>query len=205
MSNTIVTGEVRFSYVNIFEPRVSSFGGEPKYSLVILIPKSDIATKQAIDKAIQETVNEAAQKVFNGAVMGLHLPVHDGDGIMQNKGTPYPDECKGHWVLNCSSKLKPEVVDENLQPVMSQSQVYSGCYGRVSLRFFAYNQGRRGVSAGLGNVQKLRDGEPLGGGTTAAEDFGAPPVQNVPAYPQTAYPPQGQTAAQGNPYGFLGI
>lgn len=195
MSN-IVTGEVRFSYVNIFEAKRGSFGGDPKYSMVILIPKSDIATKQAVDRAIQETITEASQKVFNGAVQGLQLPLHDGDGIMPNKGVPYPDECKGHWVLNCSSKMKPEVVDENLQPIMSQSQVYSGCYGRVSLRFFAYNQGKRGISAGLGNVQKLRDGEPLGGGTTAAEDFGTP-VPQATAYqqPQNANPS----------YGFLGM
>lgn len=199
MSN-VVTGEVRFSYVNIFEAKQSSFGGDPKYSMVILIPKSDIATKQAIDKAIQETINEASQKVFNGAVMGLQLPLHDGDGVMPNKGTPYPDECRGHWVLNCSTKMKPEVVDENLQPVMSQSQVYSGCYGRVSLRFFAYNQGRRGISAGLGNVQKLRDGEPLGGGTTAAEDFGAAATpQNQYTQTSNGYP---NTAGQ---YGFLGM
>lgn len=223
MSNTLVTGEVRFSYINIFEPKQSKFGGDPKYSMVILIPKTDIATKQAIDKAIQETINENAQKVFGGATVGLHLPMHDGDGVMPDKGTPYPDECKGHWVLNCSSKMKPEVVDENLQPVMSQSQVYSGCYGRVSLRFFAYNQGKRGVSAGLGNVQKLRDGDPLGGGTTAAQDFGgqAPNTQlaqtvyqqptaqvSQPQQTQPVQAPYNQPAidpATGQPYNFMGV
>jgi hypothetical protein len=223
MSNTLVTGEVRFSYINIFEPKQSNFGGDPKYSMVILIPKTDIATKQAIDKAIQETINENAQKVFGGATVGLHSPVHDGDGVMPDKGTPYSDECKGHWVLNCSSKVKPEVVDENLQPVMSQSQVYSGCYGRVSLRFFAYNQGKRGISAGLGNVQKLRDGDPLGGGTTAAQDFGgqAPytqPAQTVYQQPTAQVPQPQQTQpvqapynqptidpATGQPYNFMGV
>lgn len=223
MSNTLVTGEVRFSYINIFEPKQSKFGGDPKYSMVILIPKTDIATKQAIDKAIQETINENAQKTFGGSTVGLHLPVHDGDGVMPDKGTPYPDECKGHWVLNCSSKMKPEVVDENLQPVMSQSQVYSGCYGRVSLRFFAYNQGKRGVSAGLGNVQKLRDGDPLSGGTTAAQDFGgqAPntqPAQTVYQQPTAQVPQPQQTQpvqapynqptidpATGQPYNFMGV
>lgn len=175
MSSTIVTGEARFSYVNIFEPAPSRFNPEKKeYSIVLLIPKTDIATKQVIDRAIQEAVAEAADKVFGGFTSGLNMPIHDGDGLMPQKGMPYPPECKGHWVLSAkSAKNKPQVVDENCQPILTATQVYSGCYGRASLRFYAYNNGSRGIGCGLGNVQKLRDGEPLGGGTTAAEDFGA--------------------------------
>ena len=209
MSSTIVTGEARFSYVNIFEPVASKFNPDKKeYSIVLLIPKSDIATKQAIDRAIQETVAEAADKVFSGYTSNLNMPVHDGDGPMPQKGVPYPPECRGHWVMTAktSAKNKPEVVDENCQPILSATQVYSGCYGRVSIRFYAYNNGSRGIGCGLGNVQKLRDGEPLGGGTTAAEDFGAPVSAAAPAYPQTApaYMQPAPAAPTGS-YGFLGL
>lgn len=110
----------------------------------------------------------------------LRLPVHDGDGVKQS-GDPYGPECKGHWVLNVSTKLKPEIVDPAGMPILLASDVYSGMYARATIRFFPYSQsGNRGVGCGLGNVQKLADGEPLGGRTSAAEDFGAPPTS--PSY-----------------------
>lgn len=226
MSNIIVTGEVRLSYVNVFNPRQSQSGGEPKYSVTILLPKSDIATKQAIDAEIQRTLTEAAATTFGGQMPASPaIPVYDGDGVRPS-GEPFGEECRGHWVFTASSQIKPEVVDANVQPILSQSQVYSGCYGRVSIRFFAYNKaGRKGVGCGLGNVQKLHDGEPLGGGTTAKQDFGAIATQQTsaaysqPAYNQPAQNYQQQytmpvqqpqtyqptAAPQGNPYGFLGM
>ena len=207
MSNTIVTGEVRFSYVNVFEPRAGQNGGEPKYSITILLPKSDIATKQAIDREIQAELQNGIAAKFGGQMPARPaIPIHDGDGTRPS-GEPFGEECRGCWVFTASSKQKPEVVDENCQPILSQTQVYSGCYGRVSLRFFAYNQaGKKGIGCGLGNVQKLHDGEPLGGGTTAKQDFGQN-VQNVQpvtqGYPQQQYVQQ--TASQQSGFSFLGI
>lgn len=233
MSNTIVTGEVRFSFVNIFEPKAGQNGGDPKYSITILLPKSDIATKQMIDREIQAELQNGVSTKFGGTMPAMPaIPIHDGDGVRPN-GEPFGEECRGCWVFTASTKQKPEVVDENRQPILTQTQVYSGCYGRVSLRFFAYNQaGKKGIGCGLGNVQKLRDGEPLGGRTTAADDFGspaqaggfagsAPAQQNISPqsgqlYPQNysqAAPQQGypqQPAQQSYPqpnggYNFLGI
>lgn len=224
MPSTIVTGEVRFSYVNIFEPVASKFNPDKKeYSIVLLIPKQDAVTKAAIDRAIQETIAESADKTFSGYTSNLTMPIHDGDGLMPQKGVPYPAECRGHWVMTAksSAKSKPEVVDENRQPILSATQVYSGCYGRVSLRFYAYNNGSRGIGCGLGNVQKLRDGEPLGGGTSAAEDFGAPipsaapapypaapnlqPGVLAPPAPYPAAPAPYPTAPPAGGYGILGL
>lgn len=203
MSQTIVTGEVRLSYVNIFQPKTPQNGqGDPKFSVTILIPKSDIATKQAVDAAIQQAIGEAREKGIQLAP-NPPVPIHDGDGIRQD-GSEYGPECKGHWVLTAASKNKPEVVDANIQPVLSPTAVYSGCYGRVSIRFYPYNAaGRKGIGCGLGNVQKLRDGDPLGGGTTAKEDFGK---FAAPAYPQQypAQQPQYTPPANGG-YGFLGM
>lgn len=221
MSNTIVTGEVRFSFVNIFEPRAGQNGGDPKYSITILLPKSDIATKQMIDREIQNELQNGISTKFGGTMPAMPaIPIHDGDGARPS-GEPFGEECRGCWVFTASTKQKPEVVDENRQPILTQTQVYSGCYGRVSLRFFAYNQaGKKGIGCGLGNVQKLRDGEPLNGRTTAADDFGAAapassvyPQQTAQPYPQPSqnYPqPQYQQPAQGYPqqnggYNFLGI
>lgn len=175
MSDPVVTNKVRFSYVSVFQPREALGGGEPKYSITVLIPKTDTQTMQRINAAIQKAISDNLATTFGGVQPpAANTPVHDGDGLRQD-GTPYGAECKGHWVINASTKMKPEVVDSSGQHIMDQSEVYSGCYGRVSLRFYAYNKaGRKGVGCGLGNVQKLADGEPLGGKTTAAEDFGTP-------------------------------
>ena len=199
MSNTIVTGEVRFSYVSVFEPRANQNGGDPKYQITVLLPKSDTATKAAIDREIQAELQNGVATKFGGQMPAMPaIPVHDGDGVRPN-GEPFGEECRGCWVFTASSKQKPEVVDENCQPVLSATSVYSGCYGRVSIRFFAYNQaGKKGIGCGLGNVQKLRDGEPLGGGTTAAQDFGA--AQSVQQF-GAPYPQQPQYGApQGYQY-----
>lgn len=211
MSN-VTTGRVRFSFTNIFTPRAPQEGqGEPKYSLTILIPKTDVATLQAIQQAMEVAVQEGIANTFGGSrPPRLNMPLYDGDGVRPTSGEPFGEECKGHMVMTASSLQQPSVVDVNVQPIINQAEIYSGCYGRVSLRFFAYNKnGNKGVGCGLGNVQKLADGEPLSGRTSAADDFGgnnsynpnAPhfqpqsyqaPVQNhqTPQYQQPQQPTQ---------------
>lgn len=173
MSN-LLTGKVRFSYVSVFEPRETPNGDE-KYSVTLLIPKSDNDTYQRITAEINKTLQEGVADTFKGIMpTNPKLPMHDGDGLRQS-GEPYGAECKGHWVITANSINAPEVVDTSCSPIISKNEFYSGCYGRASLRFYAYNQnGNKGVGCGLGNVQKLEDGQPLDGRTTAAEDFGAP-------------------------------
>lgn len=166
----VVTGEVRLSYAHLFEPQ-SIQGSKPKYSVSLIIPKSDKETigkiERAIDAAIEAGIGKFGGKRPNKAA--LKLPLRDGD-------TERDDEAyKGCFFVNANSTLPPEVVDQDLNPVLSPAEVYSGCYARVSLNFYAFNtNGNRGIACGLGNVQKLRDGEPLGGGrTSAADDFAA--------------------------------
>lgn len=182
MSN-LVTGKVRFSYANVFEPRTTQ-SGEARYSVTILIPKTDVATKQKIDAEMTRVLQESISSTFGGVKpANPKIPIYDGDGLRPG-GEPFGEECKGHWVMTANSKEAPEVVDANLNPILSKSEFYSGCYGRVSLRFFAYNKnGNKGVGCGLGNIQKLEDGESLTGKTTASQDFGQP-MQPQPQ-PQT--------------------
>ncbi|WP_249282242.1 DUF2815 family protein [Ligaoa zhengdingensis] len=169
----VLTGEVRLSYANLTTPRAAQQGAEPKYSVAILIPKSDAATKADIDSAIQAAANAALAKVWNGARPPvLKVPIHDGDGVRPS-GMPFGDECKGHWVMTASTKNKPQVVGiDNINCELAPSDIYSGMYGRVTVRFFGYsNSGNKGVGCSLGNVLKTRDGEPLAGGASAAADF----------------------------------
>ena len=166
----IVTGEVRLSYANIWEPK-SIQGGAPKYSVSLIIPKSDQATLTAINRAIDAAI-EAGIAKFGGKKpnkAALKLPLRDGD--VEKDDPAYA----GAMFLNANSKTPPQVVDENVAPILDRAEVYSGCYGRVSLSFYAFNtNGNKGIACGLGNIQKTRDGEPLGGGhVSAADDFGA--------------------------------
>lgn len=166
----IVTGEVRLSYANIWEPK-SIQGGAPKYSVSLIIPKSDQATLTAINRAIDAAI-EAGIAKFGGKKpnkAALKLPLRDGD--VEKDDPAYA----GAMFLNANGKTQPQIVDDNVAPILDRAEVYSGCYGRVSLSFFAFNtNGNKGIACGLGNIQKTRDGEPLGGGhVSAADDFGA--------------------------------
>lgn len=182
----VLTGECRLSYCNLTTPRAAQQGGEPKYSVTLLIPKTDVATKADIDAAIQAAANEALSKVWNGArPPQLRAPIYDGDGVRPS-GVPFGDECKGHWVMTASTKNKPQVVGiDNINCELAPSDIYSGMYARVTIRFFGYsNSGNKGIGCGLGNVMKTRDGEALAGSASASVDFagvGAAPAA-APAY-----------------------
>ena len=182
----VLTGECRLSYCNLTTPRAAQQGGEPKYSVTLLIPKTDVATKADIDAAIQAAANEALAKVWNGArPPQLRVPIYDGDGVRPS-GVPFGDECKGHWVMTASTKNKPQVVGiDNINCELAPSDIYSGMFARVTIRFFGYsNSGNKGIGCGLGNVMKTRDGEALAGSASASVDFagvGAAPAA-APAY-----------------------
>lgn len=183
----VLTGEVRLSYCNLTTPRASQQGGEPKYSVTLLIPKTDLATKADIDASIQAAANEALAKVWNGArPPQLRVPIYDGDGVRPS-GVPFGDECKGHWVMTASTKNKPQVVGiDNINCDLAPSDIYSGMYARVTIRFFGYsNSGNKGIGCGLGNVMKTRDGEALAGSASASVDFaGVGHMAGTPATPE---------------------
>lgn len=171
MSTKVVTGKVRFSFCHLFEPQEPQGGGDPKYSVTLLIPKADTATLDKIKAAMAEAREAFCKK--NGAKALPAKPVHtlhDGDGV-RNDGDPYGPECKGCYVITVSSKQKPVIVDNMREAITDPSEVYSGCYGRASINFFGYSSnGKKGISAGLLSVQKLHDGEPFGT-VGSADDF----------------------------------
>lgn len=172
-ATNIVTGVVRLSYLNVFKPRAIQEGAEPKYSVCLLIPKTDKETLRSI-KAACEAARMASASVFGGKVPEkLKLPLHDGDGEMPNGGK-YGEEAHGMYVLNASSKNAPGLVDRNVQRIVDSTELYSGCWGRVNLNFFAYNQaGNKGIAAGLNHIQKIRDDEALDGRSRPEDVFTA--------------------------------
>jgi len=167
----VVTGVCRLSYANIWQPK-SINGGQPKYSVSVLIPKSDTTTIAKIKAAIKAAYDEGENKLRGNsksvpALATLKQPLRDGD-------TERPDDeaYQGHFFVNANSNTAPGVVDLDRQPILDTSQIYSGVYARVSLSFYAFSaNGNRGIACGLRHVQKVRDGEPLGSMTRAEDDF----------------------------------
>ena len=175
----VVTGKVRLSYEHLMKPYANDPSAEPKYSVTVLLPKSETATKARIDKAIQAALEKGRKdKKFKDGVPldKLPTPIYDGDGFRADGYTEFGPECKGCWVFtaSCKQDRKPEIVDAHGNPIIDPSEIYSGIWARVSCEFYPYAvPSRQGVGCGLGNVQKLSDGEPLGGArVTAADDFG---------------------------------
>lgn len=166
--NVVVTEEVRLSFVNAFEPRAIKEGDEPKYSVTCIIPKSDTKTYERIKAAIQAVAEASAQKHFGGKVPTDPMKIStlkDGDTDVDSMGelkkNTYP-EYANSWVIRVSSKNAPKVLNPDKSEMLDQEELYSGCYGKVSMTFFAYSaNAKRGISASLGNIMKTRDGEPL--------------------------------------------
>lgn len=168
MSTKVITGKVRASFAHVFEPK-SINGSEPKYSCSFIIPKSDIATVDAIKTAIEQAKQEGIAKWGGKIPPNLKLPLRDGD--IERPDDPNYADC---YFVNANSKEKPQVVDRSRVPITDPLQVYSGCYVRASLNFYAFNNnGNRGIACGLGNVQKWCEGEPLNGRARAEDEFDA--------------------------------
>ena len=178
MSNTannptkVITGpNTRWSYCNAWEAKAIN-GGTPKFSVSLIIPKSDKKTIARIEEAIKAAYREGEAKLKgNGrsvpALSVLKTPLRDGD-VERPDDEAYADS----YFVNANSSTAPGIVDADRQPILDHSEVYSGVYGRASINFYAFNSnGNKGIACGLNNLQKLRDGEPLGGRSRAEDDF----------------------------------
>lgn len=163
----VITSKVRFSYVHVWEPS-SMEGAEKKYSVSIIIPKTDKELVAKIQAAIKEATEQGKEGKFGGKIpVNLKTPLRDGD-----KERPDDPSYANSFFMSASSKSKPGVVDASREPILDESEFYSGCYGRASLNFYPYNaSGSKGIACGLNHVQKLEDGEALGGRGNAADDF----------------------------------
>ena len=168
----VITGkDTRWSYCNVWDAK-SINGGTPKFSVSLIIPKSDEATVRKIKAAIDAAYHDGESKLRgNGKVVpplvAIKNPLRDGD-------TERPDDLAyaNSYFVNANSATAPGVVDADCNPILTRSEVYSGVYGRASISFYAFNSnGNRGIACGLNNLQKIRDGEPLGGRASAESDF----------------------------------
>ena len=168
----VVTGvNTRWSYVNAWEPK-SINGGTPKFSVSLIIPKSDTKTVAKIKAAIEAAYKEGEAKLKGNsrtvpALSAIKTPLRDGDAER-----PDDPASANSYFMNANSNPAPGIVDADCQPILDRSEVYSGVYGRASVNFYAFNSnGNRGIACSLNNLQKIRDGEHLGGKTSAEDAF----------------------------------
>ena len=173
MSTKLVTGIVRLSYATVWEPRRPANNPEakPKYSCSLIIPKSDKQTINAINRAVDEAIQEGIGK-FGGRIPNkatLKLPLRDGD--VEREGDP---AYANSYFVNASANEEhpPKIVDKRVQPILDHAEIYSGVYAKVAINFYAFSvNGNKGVACGLGNIQKIRDGEPLGSVSDPSAEF----------------------------------
>ena len=169
----VVTGVCTFSYLNCWEPKAIE-GGKLKYSVSLIIPKSDTRTVEKIRAAIEAAYQEGQSKLKGSgksvpALSALRTPLRDGD-----VDRPDDEAYKGSWFINANSDSAPGIVDADRNPILTRSEMYSGVKGRASINLYAYNvNGNRGIACGLNNLQKIADGMPLGGKSRAEDDFAA--------------------------------
>jgi hypothetical protein len=168
----VITGpNTRWSYANVWEPK-SINGGAPKYSVSLIIPKSDTATVEKIKAAIQAAYEEGHSKLKgNGrsvpALSVIKTPLRDGD-----VERPDDEAYANSYFINANSGAAPGIVDADRNTIIDRSEVYSGVYGRASINLYAFNSnGNKGIACGLNNLQKIKDGDPLGGKSRAEDDF----------------------------------
>ena len=168
----VITGpDTRWSYANVWEPK-SINGGTPKYSVSLIIPKSDTKTVTKLKAAIEAAYHEGESKLKgNGKTVpplaAIKTPMRDGD-VERPDDPAYANA----YFINANSATAPGIVDADRNPVITRSEVYSGVYGRASINFYAFNSnGNKGIACGLNNLQKIKDGEPLGGKSRAEDDF----------------------------------
>jgi len=169
--NVITGPQTRWSLCNVWEAK-SINGGTPKYSVSLIIPKSDTVTVDKINAAIQAAYTEGESKLKgNGRsvppLSAIKTPLRDGD-----IERPDDETYKNSYFINANSATAPGIVDADRNVILERSEVYSGVYGRASINLYAFNSnGNRGIACRLNNLQKIKDGEPLGGKSRAEDDF----------------------------------
>lgn len=164
----VVFGPCRLSYTHVFTkyaPDGDTDNG--KYMTNVLIPKSEKQTVKALQQAIEAAKKAGIVSKWGGKEpKNLELPLRDGD---TDKDDEVYEDC---FFINAKSSTRPGICDKNKNPIVDEEEIYSGVYAYVSVSFYPYDKnGNRGIACGLNNIMKFKDGERLGGRTSAENDF----------------------------------
>lgn len=165
---------VRLSYAHIWEPTKlpKETDDKLKYQVTALIPKSDTKLIEAIKEAFAQAKEAGKAEKWGGKIpANIDHILRDGD-VPKEEGGEVPEEYRDHWYIVAKDKKQPGIVSRSGQPILTPSQVYSGCYALVSVTLYAYNvDASKGVAASLNHVMFIADGEKLSGKADAQTDF----------------------------------
>lgn len=177
----VLTNEVRLSFPHLVTPRAND-SGDLKYSVCLLIPKSDTQTIELMRQAIAQAAEIGKDKFGGRAPAQPKHTLHDGDEALARGDRDDHELYAGHYFINASSSRPPTVVDQVRKPITDPEMIYGGCYAFAVVNFYAYNtNGNRGIACGIEAVMKSRDGERLGGGALSADVFAGIEIPAAPA------------------------
>lgn len=164
----IVTPPFRVSFPCVFEKRGFE-GSEPKFSITAVFDVNSFGSKERnAFKAMQVIAEAAAQEKFHASYKskGLRGPFRDGAEKEHLEGF-------GPGLIFCtlSTKMRPGLINREMQPILEEEEFYAGCYARATITAYAYSNVSKGVAFGLHNVQKLGEGENLTGRSAPEDDF----------------------------------
>ena len=167
MSNKVLTPEFRSAFVAVFKAKgiKGDASAKEKFGVTMLFPKgTDLS-------ALKAAAHEAAvNKWGKDLPKKLKTPFKD----QGERADDYAGFEEGGIYITAQSDTRPGVVDAKVQDIIDENDFYSGCWARATVNAYAWEHptGGKGVSFGLLNVQKLRDGDRLGGGRAKpTEDF----------------------------------
>jgi hypothetical protein len=180
-NDKVITPEFRVSYSYVFTPqenRQDDGTVKREYSLTAIFPKG--ADLTAVKAAAQQVLIDKFGPDQSKWPGNLRNPFRKCNERWKNEGgkqvvpAGYEDGDAIFITAKATEKSPPGVVDQRLNDIIESRDFYSGCYARASVRPYYYEKkGNRGVAFGLNNVQKLRDGDPLGGRSRPTDDFQA--------------------------------
>jgi hypothetical protein len=172
MGQQIVTPRGHTAFMHLFRPQPAmQEGKEAQYTVTFLWDEGDKRLAK-LEAAIIEVAKEKWGDKAKGMLAKgqLRSPLRPGS---DKEDTKAAEDFEGKVFLTARSTDKPQVVDKDLESVMDQMDVYSGCVGRGDIYLFPYDKaGNRGVGAIINSFQKLDEGERKSGRRAASDAFG---------------------------------
>lgn len=165
-SRKIITPVFRVSYAHIWTPTQSDAGKDVYSVTAIFNPDADL-------KALRELEAEVRKSKWPNAKPTDKFKSPFREGTWEEYDLDKNPEYAGKIIATFRSYGRPVgVVGPDRQPIVDQKLFYSGCFAIASVTAYPYErQGNKGVSFGLANIMKMRDGDPLAGSHNAEVDF----------------------------------
>lgn len=159
---TVITPEAVAAYAYVWKPRPKMNGQGEEFSIVLVFDK-----KADLSRLRKAAALAASKKWGDKIPKGLKNPFRNGD----EKEDPL---FHGKTFITARTQQKPGIVDKHVEPILDETEFYSGCKCRASVYAHAFDQqGSKGVTFLLNNLQKTGEGTRISGRRNAEDEFDA--------------------------------